>query len=358
MKIIENYSLKELNTYGVAASARYYANIEDTTELVELLNDKKYTGLPLKILGGGSNVLFVHDFPGIVAHLNLRGRAVVYEDAEKVHIECAAGESWHDFVTYAVENEFEGVENMALIPGTIGGAVVGNIAAYGQNLSDVILSVKVLNTKTNEVLEMSKEELRLRYRDSIFKERRELIILSATFELKKQYEQLETSYHERKGRYGSLEEELQSFSSPPYTIKDVYNAVIRQRTKRLPSVEEVGNAGSFFVNPIITKEKFEELYKKIPELQSYPAEDLKYTRKDWEDVKDQYVKIPAGRVIEFLGWRGKWEGNVGISEKHALCVVTNKQATGEEVLAFTEKVKKDVLEKYGIELKSEIDIIQ
>lgn len=357
MVVQENVSLKLYNTFGVDVRARYFARVESVEELTSLLrNSKKYRNM--YILGGGSNVLFIRNFDGLVVQVSVMGKRVVEETPENVLVYVAAGENWHYLVTWSVENNYEGIENMALIPGTIGGAIVGNIAAYGQNLSDVLVSVEVLDQQQQKVITIPKASCELQYRSSRFKRERNLVVLGATIELRKQYDTLETSYHERKGRFGSIEEELKKFAETPYKMKDVYEAVIRIRKNKLPDPAEQGTVGSYFINPMVTKEKYEELAKKIPELQSYPVEDLRYTQKDWQDIKDSHVKIPAGRLLDELGWRGKWEGHVGISDKHALCVITDKQATGQEIFEFAEKVKKSTFDAYGIELESEIDIVR
>jgi UDP-N-acetylmuramate dehydrogenase len=355
MEIQKQYSLKSRNTFGVDVTAGFYAQVSTEEELREVLHASTWE--KVYVLGDGSNVLFTKDFEGLVIGMAIKGRKILDENDKSVLIKLGAGESWHEFVTWAVEQDYEGAENMALIPGTIGGAVAGNIAAYGQNLSDVLETVSVYDRQEEKLKELLKSECELQYRSSIFKRKAELIITAATFRLRKQFDQLETSYHERKGRYGSLEDELKSGGPPPYTMKDVYHAVTRIRRKKLPDPAEEGTVGSFFINPMVTKEKYEELAAKVPELQSYPVEDLRYTRTDWQTINEKYVKIPAGRLLDELGWRGKWEGDVGVSEKHALCVVTNKKATGIEVQKFIEKMKQSVYEKYGIELQSEVDIV-
>lgn len=348
-------SLKRYNYYGVDVFADKFFLITDKQQLTKFVG-KVSTLDDLLVLGGGSNLLLTKNVP-LVLFVAITGRTIIEDTEETVLVELGAGEEWHDFVTWAVDHDYEGVENMALIPGTIGGAVVGNIAAYGQNLSDVFVSAEVFDVISGKFSTFTKEECRLQYRDSRFKHERQYIVASARFELKKQYEALETTYHERKGRYGSLEEVLQETAKPPYSIRDVYQAVITIRTRKLPNPAEEGTVGSFFINPTVSKEKFAELSQLVPELQSYPVEDLRYTQKNWQEIQANYVKVPAGRLLDELGWRGKWEGNVGVSAKHALCVISNRNATGKEIFEFTEKMKKTVLDAYGVELESEIRIV-
>jgi UDP-N-acetylmuramate dehydrogenase len=206
-------------------------------------------------------------------------------------------------------------------------------------------------------LKLKPEECNFEYRSSKFKHewKYKYVVTSAVFKMKKDSKTFELSYHEREGRYGSILEELSSFAKEPYTLDDVANAVKRQREKRLPSVDDYGTCGSFFRNPIISVKKFKELEKKISDLQSYPVENLNYRNE--QEEKKEFVKIPAGRLLDELGWKGKWDGNVGIFDKHALCVVTNKKATGEEIFQFIQKMKMDVKENYDIDLIEEVDIV-
>jgi len=236
-----------------------------------------------------------------------------------------------------------------------------NIAAYGQNISEVIEEVSAIEMATGKELTFSNEECKFTYRHSRFKidERGKYCIVSVTFKLAKGTGKLETSYHERKGRYGSLEEELQSFAKSPYTMKDVMEAVIRQRTKRLPSLDEYGSCGSVFENPVVTVEKYNELAEKVSDLQSYPFDKLDYSKSKWDQFEEgvEYVKIPAGRLLDELGWKGRWIGNAGVSEKHALCVVTRDDVKGSEVLEVVEQMRKSVKDAYGVELEAELNII-
>jgi len=310
-------------------------------------------------LGDGNNILFRNDYDGLIIKPGLKGKEIINETEEYIDIKLYSGEDWEEFVTWAVNNNYQGIENMALIPSSIGGAVSQNIAAYGQNIMDVVLELDSIDLENGSKKVFSNKECEYRYRDSIFKSKykNRYLIVSATFRLKKIYNELETSYHERASRYGSLENELQAISKPPYTIKDVMNAVISQRNKKLPSITEYGTCGSVFANPIVSKQKYEELSKIIPELQSYPVDKLQYTIKEWSKIEEDSVKIPAGRIIDQLGWLGKWEGNVGVYDKHALCVVTNRKASGEEVYNFLEKIRSNVKDTYDIDLTYEINII-
>lgn len=358
----QHENLADHTTMRAIAYANFYAeanSIEDLKKIFETL--KEFPETKWMVLGGGSNTIFAKDFDGLIIHMNIMGKEVLEETDDHVLIRVGAGGDWHEFVTYAVENHWQGLENMAYIPGTVGAAPVQNVAAYGGNMEDVFESLEALNVETLEVETMKEDRLEFGYRSSAFKTtlKGKYVITSVTFKLNIGQYELETSYHERKNRYGSLEDSLKEVAKEPYDIKDVYNAVINIRKQKLPDPRDIGTVGSFFVNPVVTEEKYQELAQKLPELQSYPVEDLSYKIKDWDNIKDDYVKIPAGRLLDDeLGWRGKWEGNVGVFQNHALCVVTNFKATGKEIKDFTEKMKQSVLDAYGIELESEVNIIE
>jgi len=359
MDIVKNKSLKNLNQYGVDVKAKYFVtlnNLEDLKELKEsnLLKEEK-----VLILGEGNNILFRDDYDGLVIKPMFKGKEIIKEDENNVWVKVNSGEDWEELVEWTVKNDYQGIENLTMIPSSIGGAVSQNIAAYGQNIMDVVDSLYAFDLKENSFKKFNNKECEYEYRSSIFKKKYQnrFVIIYAVFKLNKVVGELETSYHERASRYGSLEEELKTFAKEPYSIQDVMKAVQNIRTRKLPSVDEYGTCGSVFANPIVTKDKYFELSEKIPELQSYPVNKLQYSRKDWYDIDEEYVKIPAGRIIDYLGWLGKWEGNVGVYDRHALCIVTNRKAKGKEVYQFLEKIRKDVKDKYDISLEYEINII-
>ncbi len=357
MKILKNKSLKEFNQYGVDINAKYFVEIKNDNDITDLINSGYLKKENILILGSGNNILFTKDFNGIVVKPNLMGKKTIKEDNKFVWIEVNAGEDWDAFVKWCVENNYQGIENLANIPSSIGGAVSQNIAAYGQNIMDVIETVNTIDLRNGKKKTFSNKECEYTYRSSIFKskEKNRYLITSTIFKLKKEIDNLEISYFERKSRYGSLEDELKSFAKEPYSIQDVSKAVINQRKKKLPSVKEYGTCGSVFENPTVTKEKYLSLSKSISELQSYPVEKLVY-KKEGDERIEEYVKIPAGRIIDELGYRGKWKGNVSMYEKHALCLVTNRRASGKEIFNFLEDLRKEVNEKYDVNLNYEINI--
>lgn len=355
MKEKKNFSIKNLNTFGVDVKAKYFVEVDTFEDLKKIL--KKYKNEKLFILGGGSNTLFLSDWDGLMVKIEIKGKKVKKETNDYVYVDCNAGEIWDDFVMWTVENNYAGIENMIMIPGTVGGGVAQNIAAYGQNITDVLFEIEVFDVKKEKIKILKPKDCDFKYRSSKFKEewKNRYIITRVTFKFKKEAKDLELGYHERAGRYGSLLQELENFAKEPYSLKDVMQAVINQRTKRLPSVDEYGTCGSFFQNPVVSLKKFKELEKTIPDLQSYPVEDLRYEKGKKEQ---DFVKIPAGRLLDELGWRGKWCCNVGVSEKHALCVITNKKARGKDVLEFSEKMKKSVKEKFGVNLVEEVNVVK
>ncbi len=350
MKIKTNHSLKKYNTFGTDTKAKYFANIKSIKQLKKIL--QAYPNEKILLLGQGSNTLFVDDWDGLVLKIDLKGKEIINEDSNNIEIRVASGENWDDFVRYTVKKNYSGIENLVMIPGTVGAGVAQNIGAYGQEVIDTLISIEALDTKTFRLKSFTPKECGFRYRNSFFKNewKGKYIITSATLKLEKYDKNKEgaNKYQEdleKNKLYEGLNEELQTFARKPYGIKDVMNAVIRQRKKKLPNLKEYGTCGSFFENPIITKEEYERVKKQIPDLVSYP-------------VKDNLVKIPAGKLLDELGWKSRGEENVGVFERHALCVVTNKKATGKEIYEFIKNMQKDVKENYGITLTPEVNIIK
>ncbi|MFZ2149915.1 MAG: UDP-N-acetylmuramate dehydrogenase [Minisyncoccia bacterium] len=359
MKIEQNYNLSALNTFGINADAKLFVEIKSEEELSELFATPEFKENKKFFLGGGSNILFTKDFDGIVVKISLLGKKVLKEDDKEILLEVSAGENWHDLVTYSVNNDWGGIENLAYIPGTVGAAPVQNIAAYGENFSEVFISLDAFNIETGNVEEFNKEKCEFGYRSSIFKTklRGKYIILKVRIQLSKN-PVIEDSYYQMGITRDSIKEEMQKLSPPPYTIKNVYEAVVSIRKRKLPDPTKIPTVGSFFLNSVVSRKKYEELKKEVTELQCYPPDDLHY--KDLDNpaiLKEDFVKIATGRLLQELGWLGKWEGNVGVHDRHALVIVTNGKATGEEVVNFAEKIKKSYLDKYEINLETEVNLI-
>lgn len=357
MKIWEDYDLKNLNTFAISAKVKFFVEIEKEEDSKELFKNPLFKENKKFFLGGGSNILLTGDFDGMVIKISLLGKKVLEEDNNKILLEVGAGENWHDLVTYVVNKNWGGIENLAFIPGTVGAAPIQNIAAYGGNFSDVFISLDAFNVETGGIEKFNKVECKLGYRDSVFKKelKDKYIILRVRLQLSKN-PQIETSYYQIGITRDSIQEELQKIAKSPFTIKDVYQAVVNIRTRKLPDPVKTPTVGSFFLNSIVSKEKYEELKKQVSELQSYPLDQLHYVNSP--ELQDKaFVKVATGRLIQELGWLGKWVGNVGVHAKHALVIVTNGKATGQEVVNFAEVIQKSYFDKYGIKLETEVNLI-
>lgn len=331
-------NLQPYNTLNIPATARYFAAVESKSQLKEILTHPETEPQQLLVLGGGSNILFADDFDGLVLHIEISGKEIIQETDEHVWLKIGAGENWHQMVRYCVENGFGGIENLSLIPGTVGAAPIQNIGAYGVELEEVFQWLEAANIETGEVRRFDKEDCQFDYRDSVFKNelKGEFIVTEVTLKLSKKPE-INTTY-------GAIQTELQNRGITNPTIHDVSDIVIDIRNSKLPNPKSLGNAGSFFKNPIVA----EKLYYRIKE--DYP-EAPGYTMDNGE------VKIPAGWLIEEAGWKGKIVGNTGTYKQQALVIVNHGGATGEEILEMSERIRKSVAEKFGIELIPEVNII-
>lgn len=339
------------NTLRVKAFAKNFLELNSPTDIKKL-----NTTEPILFLGTGANILFTRDFPGTVAHINFSGIKVVSETDTAVVVEAAAGHSWHDLVTWSIDHNLSGLENLALIPGSVGAAVVGNIAAYGQNQADVVKSVRALNLKTQKPLLLSQSDCKFFYRESVFKHefKNKILITHVQYRLSKTAH-FDTSYH---SRYETLEKILTQFAAPPYTIRQVFDAVVKIRTQKLPDWKVIPTAGSFFKNPFVSKSKLTILQKTLPDLQYYPTEKMLYPHPhDPIFNRTNQVKIPAGRLLDELGWRGKKIGRVGTFKKHALVIINLGGATGQEIFEYAETMRADIKKHFDINLEYEVQVI-
>lgn len=336
--IKENISLKPYNTFGIDAKARFFISIDSVEKLKTVLSLEQFKSAKKLFIGGGSNLLLLNDFDGLVIKIEISGIDKVTETENGVILKAGAGVIWHDFVMYCVDNRFYGVENLSLIPGTVGAAPMQNIGAYGVEIKDVFESLEALNTSTLEVETFNLEKCRFGYRESIFKHeaKDKYVILNVSFNLQKNGNlNLE---------YGAIKDTLSQMQISNPTLKEVSEAVISIRKSKLPDPSEIGNSGSFFKNPEIPKTRFEKLKEKYPNAPSYP-------------VNENLVKVPAGWLIEQAGWKGHREGNVGVHARQALVLVNYGGGTGIEIKALAEKIQKSVFEKYGIEINPEVNFI-
>ena len=339
MKIHENFSLKNHNTFGVAVSAKCFVEVSSVEELIEAHQYAKTQSLQTLILGGGSNILLTKNFEGLVIQLNLKGISEEVISENEVLVTAKSGENWHEFVQFCLGENYGGLENLSLIPGNVGTSPMQNIGAYGTEIKDTFVSCQVLNLETLELENFDAKKCNFGYRESIFKRagKGKYIILEVTFKLT-------TKNHQIKTEYGAISSELKNLEIENPTIQEVSKAVITIRQSKLPDPKVIGNAGSFFKNPSISREQFLEVQEKYPEMPNYPNADL--------------VKIPAGWLIEQCGWKGKQIGNVASHQLQALVIINaTGNATGKEIFDFSTMIIESVKEKFGIELEREVNII-
>ncbi|AZA75475.1 UDP-N-acetylmuramate dehydrogenase [Chryseobacterium indoltheticum] len=335
----ENFSLKPFNTFGVEAKAKYFVEVNTVEELIETLKHSNTQTLPLLFLGGGSNILFTKDFDGLAIQLNLKGISEEFLNKNEVLVTAKAGENWHEFVMYCLGKNYGGLENLSLIPGNVGTSPMQNIGAYGTEIKDHFVSCKVLNLQTLEVETFDLEKCRFGYRDSIFKQegKNQYVILEVSFKLT-------TQNHSIKTEYGAIKSELENLGIINPTIQDVSKAVINIRQSKLPDPKKIGNAGSFFKNPTIPLAQFEDLKLKFENIQGYP--------------NGNFVKVPAGWLIEQCGWKGKQIGNVASHQLQSLVIINaTGNASGKEIFDFSALIIDSVKEKFGIELEREVNIL-
>jgi UDP-N-acetylmuramate dehydrogenase len=338
MTIQENVSLKQFNTFGIDTKAKYFVEVNNKKELKEALYNKAFLMTKRLILGGGSNVLFTKDFAGVVIKVAMKGIKKIKENEDFVWIKANSGESWHDLVLYTIENGWGGIENLSLIPGSVGAAPLQNIGAYGVEIKDTIHEVKALNIPTNEVHVFDKNDCQFGYRESIFKNeaKDKYVVLSITLKLSKK-----PVFHLE---YGAIKDTLVQNGVTEINLRAISDAVINIRKSKLPNPVEIGNAGSFFKNPEIPVNHFNQLKAAYVDLPSYP-------------INETTVKVPAGWLIEKAGWKGYREGEIGVHAKQALVLVNYGNGTGLEIKQLSEKIQKSIFEKFQINLKAEVNFI-
>jgi len=338
MLLLENHSLKNLNTFGVDVKAKLFAEVFAEEELIKLLVDENLQKEKKFILGGGSNILFTKDFEGILIKISIPGIKVIEENFDSAIVEAGAGVVWNNFVIFCVDNDIGGIENLALIPGTVGAAPIQNIGAYGQEQADTLISLTGIFIESGVIKTFNKSECKFSYRSSIFKEelKNKVIITSVCFKLSKNPKP-NISYKNLNEHFSKKE-----ISNP--TIKDISNAVAEIRRSRLPDPANIGNTGSFFKNPVLSEETFNKLKSEYPEMVSFPSD-------------EGFVKVSAGWLLEKCGWKGKRIGEVGTSPQHALIVCNFGKASGAEILEFTMRLKEEVANKFGIKLEEEVNIL-
>ena len=339
MKIEKKYSLKNLNTFGLDVKAKSYSSFSSLEELVILLSEVGEDD-NLLILGGGSNILFTQDFKGFVFKNDIKGIEVDSEIENEVVLKVGGGEVWHEFVLECIKRGYGGIENMSLIPGTVGAAPIQNIGAYGVEQKDVFVKLEALNIATKEIEIFDSEKCNFGYRDSFFKRwgKGQYVIIQVYYRLTKIKHTLNTSY-------GAIEDQLKINKVNEPTIKDVSKAVIQIRQSKLPDPKKIGNSGSFFKNPIISIEQFEKAREKHPEIKFYPVDDSK-------------VKVPAGWLIEQAGWKGTtFKDNYGVHRNQSLVLVNYGGARGNDIKELALNIIRDIELKFGITLEAEVNIL-
>jgi len=328
------FPLQSLNTFGIAASAHAYLRISNTEQLIGVYADANWRALPRLVLGGGSNVLLTGDFPGLVLHLALMGKEVVSGNETHHFVRAAAGENWHAFVQWTLAQGLGGLENLALIPGTVGASPIQNIGAYGLEIKDVFHSATVFDPRDGSTRSMDAAACAFGYRDSIFKRDagRELVILDVTFALPRSWQP--------NLRYAELAQAVaeQGWAAP--TAQQVADTVIAIRRRKLPDPAVIGNAGSFFKNPVVSLQQCAALLERFPALVHHAQ-------------PDGSEKLAAGWLIDQCGWKGRNLGAAGVYPKQALVLVNNGGATGAEVVALAAAIQADVMAKYGVVLEAE-----
>lgn len=337
MKIVKNISLQPHNTFGISRLASHFVAVNNEEELLAALDFAKGNKLSIFILGGGSNILITKDIEGLVIKIAIKGISKLEENQEEVFVEVGAGMVWHDFVRYAISQGWGGVENLSLIPGTVGASPMQNIGAYGVELKEVFHQLQAIEIENLEWKTFDSKSCQFGYRDSIFKQwaKDRYIITSVTFRLWKK-----PSFNIE---YGAIKKTLEEDGIDQLSLEAISKAVVKIRQSKLPDPKEVGNAGSFFKNPVIDEKRFGFLKKEYPGLPGFPQSDG--------------IKIPAAWLIEQAGWKGKRFGQVGVHPKQPLVLVNYGNADGDAILALGKEIASDVAEKFGINLHPEVNIL-
>lgn len=334
--LLENISLKEFHTFGIEVQCKFFVELDNETDIIDFAKHIDEIPKPIYFLGGGSNSLFTQDFEGTIVHINNKGIDLVEEDDSHILIRVGAGEVWDDLVDFCVENEYSGIENLKLIPGQVGTTPIQNIGAYGVEAKDCIDEVEYINLADGEIYALDNTECNFGYRDSIFKHelKGQFIIVSVLFKLSKT--------PNLKLGYGAIIDKLktQGINSP--SIADVANVIKSIRSSKLPDPKDIGNAGSFFKNPVIDSSKFEKLKSKFPDIVSF-------------ELENGDRKIAAGWMIDFLGWKSKKHHGAAVHSDQALVLINKNQASGKAIWELAQKIQADVKKHFGIDLEAEVN---
>ncbi|AFL85251.1 UDP-N-acetylmuramate dehydrogenase [Belliella baltica DSM 15883] len=337
MNIQENISLKPFNTFGIDKKAKFFIQATTEKDILQALDKAKELNLPLIVLGGGSNILLTKDLEAVVLKIEIKGIQITKETDEEVFIEVGAGENWHEFVLYCIEKNLAGVENLSLIPGTVGASPMQNIGAYGIEIKEVFQSLKAIHRTTGKEEIFHWEDCQFGYRESIFKNdlKDQYIITRVEFRLKKK-----PVYHTE---YGAIAQTLEEMKVTNLSIKSISDAVIKIRQSKLPDPKVIGNAGSFFKNPTVEPQMFEKIKSENPTVPGFP--------------NDEGIKIPAAWLIEQAGWKGKTFGNIGVHKLQPLVLVNYGNGDGQEIAELSRKIQASIEEKFGISLLTEVNFL-
>jgi UDP-N-acetylmuramate dehydrogenase len=337
MNFFENFSLKNHNTFGIDVKSRIFVEFESVMELKEIISSDTFNNNKYFILGEGSNLLFTQDYNGLIIHNKIAGICILEDNDNNVIVEVGSGVNWHEFVMWSVNQELSGIENLALIPGTVGASPIQNIGAYGMEVKDSISKVHAFEIESKELKTFNNTECNFGYRNSIFKGtlKNKFIITKVEFNLSK------TALN--KTTYGAIEEELKILNLQP-SPNNIAESVIGIRSRKLPNPAEIGNSGSFFKNPIIKTSNFKDLKKQFPEMVGYK-------------ISEKETKIAAGWLIDNAGLKGYRKGDAGVHKNQALVLVNYGNASGQEIINLSKMIQKTILEKSGIQIKPEVNIL-
>jgi len=337
MEFTNNISLKNLNTFGINVKCKVYCKVKSKKDVISVINSEEYKNNSHLILSGGSNILFLKDYEGLIIQNEIKGRKIVEEKSESTILRVGAGENWHQFVLWSIKNGLSGLENMALIPGNVGASPMQNIGAYDVEVKDFIVSVEGVNLDTKKSFILKNSDCNFEYRDSIFKHelKEKIIITHVNFELSK------TPINNTK--YGAIKEEIRSLGLP-VSAESICKAVINIRTRKLPNPEVIGNIGSFFKNPVISTSDFLKTQKQFSEIVGYK-------------VSENETKVAAGWLIDQCGWKGYRKGDAGVHKNQALVLVNHGNATGEEIISLSKEIQQSVKDKFKIDIHPEVNII-
>jgi len=329
-------ALKSFNTFGFDVHAEEYISIEHPEQLSALFAEGAFQKTQWGILGGGSNITFTQDFPGLLLHNKIQGRRIITQSEDHVIVEFGGGENWHETVLHTLENQWGGLENLSLIPGTVGACPIQNIGAYGVEIKDCFHSLTAFHIPSGAFHTLTKKDCAFGYRDSVFKREKkgQYFITAVQFRL--------STHPQIRTQYGDIQATLDGWGISQPTIRDISNAVIHIRQSKLPNPAEIGNCGSFFKNPVVHSEMIPALQAQHPDLKTFPA-------------SEGFTKVPAGWLIEKGGWKGFRRGSIGVHAKQALVLVNYGGGTGAEIIALAKEIQADIFQKFGIELEMEVN---